>query len=116
MPDDGCAVRRDIAHHRPDGNLWRRNLHARWSHERSSLARETAHAGGESFYLRETSDEFPTAFSLQYFREQTSTVSFSLEWQELMAASLVVLLPTLVIFFVGQRYFVQGITLTGMKG
>lgn len=48
---------------------------------------------------------------LQYFRMQ-----YQVNWQELMAASLVVLLPTLVIFFIGQRYFVQGITLTGIKG
>jgi multiple sugar transport system permease protein len=33
-----------------------------------------------------------------------------------MAASTVVLLPTLIIFFLGQRLFVQGITLTGIKG
>ncbi|NLE46271.1 MAG: carbohydrate ABC transporter permease, partial [Chloroflexi bacterium] len=57
---------------------------------------------------------FTLQVGLQYFRENTSTTSFSLEWQKLMAASLVVLLPTLVVFFVGQRFFVQGITLTGM--
>jgi ABC-type glycerol-3-phosphate transport system permease component len=33
----------------------------------------------------------------------------------LMAASTVVLLPVLVIFFIAQRYFVRSITLTGMK-
>jgi multiple sugar transport system permease protein len=59
---------------------------------------------------------FTLQVGLQYFRENTSTMSFSLEWQKLMAASLVVLMPTLVVFFVGQRFFVQGITLTGMKG
>jgi multiple sugar transport system permease protein len=48
---------------------------------------------------------------LQYFREQHGVY-----WQELMAASLVVLMPTLVIFFIGQKFFVQGITLTGLKG
>lgn len=48
---------------------------------------------------------------LQYFRLQ-----HQVDWQELMAASLVVLMPTLVIFFIGQRFFVQGITLTGLKG
>lgn len=34
----------------------------------------------------------------------------------LMAASLIVLLPVLVIFFFAQRYFIEGITLTGIKG
>jgi len=33
-----------------------------------------------------------------------------------MAASLVTLLPCLVVFFIGQRFFVQGITVTGIKG
>jgi ABC-type glycerol-3-phosphate transport system permease component len=48
---------------------------------------------------------------LQYFREQ-----YQVAWQELMAASTVVLTPTLVIFFLGQRLFVEGVTLTGLKG
>lgn len=38
------------------------------------------------------------------------------QWQLLMAASLVVMLPILIIFFIGQRYFIEGITLTGIKG
>jgi len=37
------------------------------------------------------------------------------EWQLLMAASLVVMLPIVVIFAFCQRFFVQGITLTGGK-
>ncbi len=54
---------------------------------------------------------FTLQVGLQYFRMQ-----YRVDWQELMAASLVVLTPTLVIFFLGQRFFVQGITLTGLKG
>ncbi len=38
------------------------------------------------------------------------------EYQLLMAASVSVLLPVLVIFFAAQRYFVQGIVTTGIKG
>lgn len=34
----------------------------------------------------------------------------------LMAASTAVLLPVLVIFFLAQRYFVQGVVMTGIKG
>jgi ABC-type glycerol-3-phosphate transport system permease component len=37
------------------------------------------------------------------------------QWHLLMAASLVVLIPVVVIFLFGQRYFVRGITLTGGK-
>jgi len=34
----------------------------------------------------------------------------------MMAASLVVMLPIVVLFFFAQRAFIEGITLTGMKG
>ena len=38
------------------------------------------------------------------------------EWHLLMAASVLVLIPNLVLFFVAQKQFVRGITLTGMRG
>lgn len=38
------------------------------------------------------------------------------EWSILMAVSIIMLLPTLVVFFYCQRYFVESITLTGTKG
>lgn len=38
------------------------------------------------------------------------------EWQLLMAASMVMMLPVLIVFFFAQRYFIQGIALTGLKG
>ncbi len=37
-------------------------------------------------------------------------------WHWMMAASLVVMLPILIIFFLGQNYFLEGVTLTGLKG
>ena len=37
-------------------------------------------------------------------------------WEILMAASTLTLLPCIVAFALGQRYFVQGIALTGLKG
>lgn len=37
-------------------------------------------------------------------------------WNWLMAASLLVMLPVLIIFVMFQRYFIEGVTLTGMKG
>jgi multiple sugar transport system permease protein len=37
-------------------------------------------------------------------------------WNEMMAASLVVMLPVIIIFVVFQRYFIEGVTLTGMGG
>ena len=38
------------------------------------------------------------------------------EWHYLMAATLVVSLPCIVIFFSGQRFFVKGVVMSGMKG
>jgi multiple sugar transport system permease protein len=37
-------------------------------------------------------------------------------WNQLMAASLVVMLPVLIIFLMFQRYFVEGINVTGLAG
>ncbi len=37
-------------------------------------------------------------------------------WNQLMAASLVVMLPVVIIFILFQRYFIEGVTLTGMGG
>lgn len=38
------------------------------------------------------------------------------EWALLMAVSTMMLLPLLILFFLAQRYFIEGITLTGIKG
>lgn len=37
------------------------------------------------------------------------------EWNLLMAGSVIVLVPLLVLFFFGQRYFIRGIVMTGLK-
>ena len=66
---------------------------------------------GPLIYLN-SNDLYPTSLGLaQYTANYGAT-----EWNYLMAASLVTLLPCLVVFFIGQRYFVQGITLSGVKG
>jgi multiple sugar transport system permease protein len=36
-------------------------------------------------------------------------------WDWMMAASLVVMLPVVVIFFLGQKYFIEGVAMTGIK-
>jgi ABC-type glycerol-3-phosphate transport system permease component len=38
------------------------------------------------------------------------------EWQLVMAAVVAAVLPLIVVFFIFQRYFVQGITVSGLKG
>jgi multiple sugar transport system permease protein len=51
---------------------------------------------------------------------QVGLSAFSTEagtrYAELMAASTLVILPTVVVFLVAQRYFIEGITKTGLKG
>ena len=42
--------------------------------------------------------------------------SYTTEYHLLMAASVIVMLPVLIVFLIGQRYFVRGIALSGMKG
>ena len=37
------------------------------------------------------------------------------QWNQLMAGSLITILPILVIFLFGQKYFIQGIVMSGMK-
>jgi len=42
--------------------------------------------------------------------------SYTTEYHLLMAASVIVMIPVLIVFLLGQRYFVRGIALSGMKG
>jgi len=41
---------------------------------------------------------------------------YSSQWNLLMVASFTAIIPVLVVFFIGQRYFVEGIATTGLKG
>jgi multiple sugar transport system permease protein len=41
---------------------------------------------------------------------------YSIQWHLLMAGSVISLVPILVIYIIGQKWFVRGITLTGMGG
>jgi multiple sugar transport system permease protein len=53
----------------------------------------------------------PMALALWAFRQDEG-----IEWNLLMAASVLMTLPMVLVFFLFQRYFTQGITLTGIKG
>ena len=55
--------------------------------------------------------KFTLALGLMSFASQHPN-----EWSILMAVSIIMLLPTLAVFFFCQRYFVEGIQLTGTKG
>lgn len=52
---------------------------------------------------------------LAYFNASTSAHEQP-NWPLMMAASVVVLLPVLVVYLIAQRYFVAGIALSGVKG
>jgi len=54
------------------------------------------------------------ALGLTYFRDETGQTM--IPWNLLMAVSLLIALPCLLVFFFFQRVFVQGIALTGIKG
>lgn len=55
-------------------------------------------------------DLYTVTLGLQFFRSTYTT-----NWALLMAASLVTVLPVVAVFFVAQRYFIEGITLSGIK-
>ncbi len=61
-------------------------------------------------YLQKV-EQMTVAVGLAYFRGENST-----SWGPLMAASLVSIIPILVLFVVAQRYLTEGIVTTGLKG
>ena len=56
--------------------------------------------------------QYTLALGLQTFQSQHGGT----EWHYLMAASLLVVVPVIVLFFLAQKTFIQGIATTGMKG
>jgi len=56
-------------------------------------------------------DSFTVAIGLATFRSVMRT-----RWDLLMAASTAMILPVLLLFFFAQRYFIEGIVLSGLKG
>ena len=54
---------------------------------------------------------WPVSIGLSQFRNL-----HQVQWNLTMAATLLVMLPVIVIFFLAQKVFVEGITLTGVKG
>jgi len=69
---------------------------------------------GPLIYLHST-EKFTLSLGLRYFQ------AMPFEMQEpkehlLMAASLMVTFPCVILFFVAQRYFIEGVVMTGLKG
>lgn len=61
-------------------------------------------------YLTERS-QFPLSLGLFAFKNQRT-----IEWDLMMAASVLATLPLVVVFLAAQRYFLQGVSMTGLKG
>lgn len=56
-------------------------------------------------------NKFTLALGLQLFTSQ-----YAAQWHLLMAAATVILIPVVIVFLFGQKYFIEGITMTGLKG
>ncbi len=67
---------------------------------------------GPLLYLN-TTDKYPISMGIQYFR---GIADYATQWHLLMAAGTILSIPPFVIFLLFQRYFVQGMSLTGIKG
>ena len=65
---------------------------------------------GPLIYLRSDS-KFTLALGILSLRG-----AYASKWNYIMAASLVMVVPAVLLFAVGQRYFIEGIVLTGVKG
>jgi multiple sugar transport system permease protein len=62
-------------------------------------------------YLSENPDRWVLQIGLAEFRSL-----HQVQWNLTMAATLLVMAPVIVVFFLAQKAFVEGVTLTGVKG
>jgi multiple sugar transport system permease protein len=62
-------------------------------------------------YTGENASNWPVSVGLSQYRNL-----HQVQWNLTMAATLVVMAPVIVLFFLAQRAFVEGVTLTGVKG
>lgn len=65
---------------------------------------------GPLIYLQRD-DQFTLALGLMQFRGEKSN-----KHNLMMAASMVMVVPAIILYGVGQKYFIEGINLTGIKG
>ena len=59
-----------------------------------------------------TMEKYTLSVGLTFFHDQY----MGTPWNQMMAASLLTMIPCLVVFFFAQRTFIQGAVLTGLKG
>jgi len=63
-----------------------------------------------------TPAKFPLSVGLRWFQQQASDPSGEPREHLMMAASVLMIAPAVLIFFAMQRYFVRGIVMSGIKG
>jgi oligogalacturonide transport system permease protein len=66
---------------------------------------------GPLIYLS-TVEKYPVSLALKMSIGATEEV----EWASVIAISVVALVPSLVVFFLAQRHFIEGATSSGIKG
>jgi multiple sugar transport system permease protein len=66
---------------------------------------------GPLLYTSENADNWTLSLGLSQFR-----TIYQVEWNLTMAATLLFMTPVIILFFLAQRAFVEGVTLTGVKG
>ena len=69
---------------------------------------------GPLIYLN-TPTKFTVSIGLQFFKNSPEVGGEPMQ-HLLMAACVLSMIPTIALFFLGQRYFVQGIVMSGIKG
>jgi multiple sugar transport system permease protein len=60
-------------------------------------------------------EKYPLSIGLHFFRSQATPSARPL-WNLTMAASVIAMLPPLMLFFFAQRYYIQGVVVSGIKG
>lgn len=58
-------------------------------------------------------EKYPVSLALKMSIDQSSGI---VEWNQILAMSFLALLPALILFFSAQKYFVEGVTSSGVKG
>ncbi|MDR2304641.1 MAG: carbohydrate ABC transporter permease [Treponema sp.] len=64
---------------------------------------------GPLIYM-DSEKKYTLALGLQLFKGM-----YNAHWHLMMAAAAVVLFPAIVVFLIGQKYFIEGITMSGLK-
>lgn len=61
-------------------------------------------------------ENWTLVLGLNFMRRDSALGVGNMEAELIMAASIIVMLPCLLVFFFAQKYFIQGIVFTGIKG